>query len=146
MRTVVDDASLLAILARRAGATLAAAAEAGDVVTTGSWYYRLHRALHDPTSEGSLSRLVALLPPPARNALFVLLNDLPPAIVVPGPRLLVPVMGALGLRRRVNYLTAEALAAAVVNQARIRVTVETTLLRGACEELDIPMDVRTPYE
>ncbi len=146
MRTVVDDGSLLAILAQRASATLAAAAEAGEVISTGSWYYRLHRALHDPTSEGPLSKMVALLPPAARNALFVLLDDLPPAIVVPGPRVLVPVMGALGLRRRVNYLTAEALAAAVVNQARIRVTVETALLRRACEELNIPLDVLTPYQ
>lgn len=146
MPTVIDDASLLAILARRAGATLTAAANAGQVMSTGSWYYRLHRALHDPTSQGSLTRMVALLPLPARNALYVLLDDLPAAIVVPGPRVLVPVMGALGLRRRVNYLTAEALAAAVINEARIRVTVETELLRSACEELNIPLDVLTPYE
>jgi hypothetical protein len=146
VRAVVDDASLLAILARRARATLAAVAEAGEVITTGSWYYRLHRALHDPTSEGPLSKMMALLPTAARNALFVLLDDLPTAIVVPGPRVLVPVMGTLGLQRHVNYLTAEALAAAVVNEARVRVTVETALLRGACEELNGPLDVLTPYE
>jgi hypothetical protein len=41
MLTVVDDATLLAILTRRASAALSAAASAGDVLTTGSWYYRL---------------------------------------------------------------------------------------------------------
>jgi hypothetical protein len=146
MRIVVDDASLLAILTKRAGTSLAAAAEAGEVICTGSWYYRLHRALHDPASAGSLSTMAAALSPAARNVLFRLLDDLPPEIAVPGPRVLVPVMGALGLRRRVNFLTAEALAAALLNQARIRVATETPLLRGACAELAVPLEVAAPHE
>jgi hypothetical protein len=144
-RMVVDDLTLLAILTRRATGPLVAAAEAGEVVTTGSWYYRLHRALHDRASSGALSTMAANLPPAARDELFVLLDDLPSEIVVPGPRLLVPVMGALRLRRRVNHLTAEALAAAMVADATIRVTVEAPLLRDACDELGIALDVVPPF-
>ena len=145
MPTVVDDATLLAILTRRASEILVRAAEAGEVLTTGSWYYRLHRALHDPMAAGSLSTMVANLPAAAKDSLLASLDDLPPEIVVPGPRLLVPVMGALRLRRRVNHLTAEALAAAMVSGAGVRVTTEAPLLRGACDELGIHLDVVTPF-
>ena len=145
MRTVVDDATLLAILTRRAAVTLVALAEAGEVLTTGSWYYRLHRALHDPASAGSLSAMAANLSAPATTELLATLDDLPPEIIVPGPRLLVPVMGALQLRRRVNHLTAEALAAAMISDAAIRVTTEAPLLRDACDQLGITLDVRPPF-
>ncbi|MGD0084843.1 MAG: hypothetical protein ABSD78_16855 [Acidimicrobiales bacterium] len=77
MLSVVDDATLLAILTRRAAAPLVAAAEAGEVLTTGSWYYRLHRALHDRASSGSLSRMAANLPAAAKDSLFLVINDLP---------------------------------------------------------------------
>jgi len=143
--TVVDDATLLAILTRRASEALVAAAEAGEVLTTGCWYYRLHRALHDPMSAGSLSTMVANLPAAAKDTLLVTLDDLPPEIVVPGPRLLVPLMGALRLHRPVNHLTAEALATALVSGARVRVTTEAPLLRDACAELGIHLDVVTPF-
>ncbi len=139
---VVDDATLLA---SRATAALAAAGEAGEILTTGSWYYRLHRALHDPASAGSLTTMVAKLPPAAKDALMVTLDDLPPEIVVPGPRLLVPIMGALRLRRRVNHLTAEAIAAAMVSRASIRVTADAPLLRVACDELGIRLDLLAPF-
>ena len=145
MPTVVDDKTLLAILSRRAGATLIAAAEAGEVLTTGSWYYRLHRALHDSASAGSLSTMAAELPPGAGKALFTALDDLPPEIIVPGPRLTVPVMGALHLRRRVNHLTAEALAVAMISGAAIRVTVDAPLLRAACGELGIRLELLSPF-
>ncbi|MBA2609020.1 MAG: hypothetical protein H0U92_08790, partial [Actinobacteria bacterium] len=42
---------------------------AGEVLTTGCWYYRLHRALHDPMSAGSLSTMVANLPAAAKDTL-----------------------------------------------------------------------------
>jgi hypothetical protein len=87
-------------------------ANAGEVLTTSSWYYRLHRAIHDPISTGSLSRMATNLPPADWDGLLAALDDLPPEIVVPGPRLVVPIMGVLRLRRRVNHLTAEALAVA----------------------------------
>jgi hypothetical protein len=55
-------------------------------------------------------------------------------------------MGALRLRRRVNHLTAEALAAAPVSEAGIRVTTESPLLRDACYELGVTLDLRTPFD
>jgi hypothetical protein len=83
--------------------------------------------------------------PVANEQLLAVLDDLPPEIVVPAPRLLVPVMGTLRLRRRVNYLTAEGLAAALVIGATIRVAVEAPLLRDACEELGIELQVLSPF-
>ncbi len=145
MPTVVDDATLLAILSRRATTALVAGVEAGEVLTTSSWYYRLYRALHDPASVGSLSTVVANLPPTAKDTLLATLDDLPPEIVVPGPRLVVPVMGAFRLRRRVNHLTAEALAVALISGASIRVTIEAPLLRQACNELDIRLQLLSPF-
>jgi len=146
MPTVIDDATLFAVLTYQAGEALLAAASEGNVVTTSHWYYRLHRALHDPSSAGSLSAMAARLPSDARDALGVRLNDLPPEIVVPGPRLLVPVMGALRLRRRVNFLTAEALAAALVTDGTVRVSVDAPLLRDSCAQLGIGLEVRSPLE
>ena len=89
--------------------------------------------------------MAADLPPPAKDALLLTLDDLPPEIVVPGPRLLVPVMGALRLRKRVNHLTAEALAAALIAGASIRVTTDALLLREACNELGVRLDVLSPF-
>ncbi len=120
-------------------------ANAGEVFTTSSWYYRLHRAIHDPTSTGSLSRIAANLPPADWEGLLAALDDLPPEIVVPGPRLVVPIMGALRLRRRVNHLTAEALAVAKLSGGGIRVTTEAPLLRESCVELGIRLEVLPPF-
>jgi hypothetical protein len=142
--TVVDDAILLAILTKRAAPHLLAAAGMGEILTTGSWYYRLHRAIHDEGSTGSLSRAAADLSSAAQAELHELLDDLPPDIVVPGPRLLVPVMGSLRLQRRVNYLTAEALATAIIAGANIRTSTEAPLLSAACAELGISLELRPP--
>lgn len=144
MPTVIDDATLLAVLTRRAGPGLLSAAERGEVLTTGSWCYRLHRALHDPESDGSLSAAAADLSLPARQVLFDVLDDLPPEIIVPGPRLVVPVAGALRLRRRVNHLTAEALAVALISQADIRVRIDAKPLRDACQELNVALTILAP--
>lgn len=43
--TVVDDAILLAVLARQAEPVVQEAAEAGQILTTASWYYRLAERL-----------------------------------------------------------------------------------------------------
>jgi hypothetical protein len=50
-------------------------------------------------------------------------------------------MDTLRLRRRVNRLTAESLAAALITGAAIRVTFDTPLLRDACDELGIDLQV-----
>jgi hypothetical protein len=55
-------------------------------------------------------------------------------------------MGSLRLQRRVNHLTAEALAAAMITRANIRVSVEAVLLSGVCTELGIPLELRSPAE
>jgi hypothetical protein len=144
--TVVDDATLLAILSRRASPVVMAAADVGEVLCTGSWYYRLYRGLHDPTSPGALTGVASDLPVADQNDLYITLDDLPAQIIVPGPRLLVPVMGALRVRRRVNFLTAEALATALISDATIRVTAESPLLREACNDLDIHLMLATPFD
>jgi hypothetical protein len=90
--------------------------------------------------------MVARLSAAARDALVSKLDDLPAEIVVPGPRLVVPVMGALRLPRRVNHLTAEAVAVALIAGAPIRVSVEAPLLRDSCVALRIPLEVRSPFE
>jgi hypothetical protein len=53
---IVDDAFLLAILAEQEGfsqALLITASEGGEVFTTGSWFWRLGRALARPALAGS---------------------------------------------------------------------------------------------
>jgi hypothetical protein len=123
-----------------ASATVAVPSEpAGGVL-------RPHRALHDPASTGSLSAMAASLSPAVRADLYDLLNALPSEVVVPGPRRLVPMMGSLRLQWRVNHLTAEALAAAMITRANIRVSVEAVLLSGVCTELGIPLELRSPTE
>jgi hypothetical protein len=89
--------------------------------------------------------MVATMSSPAKDQLLAALDDLPPEIVVPGPRVLVPVMGALRLRRRVNHLTAEALATALITGATIRVAIEAPLLRDACTDLGIQFQVLSPF-
>jgi hypothetical protein len=143
--TVIDDATLFAVLTRQAASSLLELVNAGEVLTTSSWYYRLHRAIHDPISPGSLSRIAANLPPADWDGLLVALDDLPPETVVPGPRLVVPIMGALRLRRRVNHLTAKALAVAKLCGGGIRVTAEAPLLRESCVELGVRLEVLPPF-
>jgi len=143
---VVDDATLLAVLARQAGQSVQAAADGGEALTTGSWYYRLNRAIHDPASLGHLSRTAAALPAAARAALIAAVDQLPREIVVPGPRLTVPIMGNLQLARRVNHLTGEALAVALLADASIRVATDGPGLGEGCRDLNIALDVRSPFE
>lgn len=146
MAIVVDDATLLAVLAGDAGPGAQVAADAGELFTTGSWYYRLSRAIHDPQSLGHLSRMTGALPPAAHAALLAAIDDLPPEIVVPGPRLTVPIMGNLRLANRVNHLTAEGLALALLAGAPIRVATDGPGLRQGCRELNIALEVRSPFE
>jgi hypothetical protein len=143
--TVIDEATLLAILTTQASALLLSATEAGQIVTTSSWYYRLYRAVHDPHSSGVFSRQVAALPQPVRDELYEALDDLPTEISVLGPRLVVPVMGSLHLARPVNHLTAEALAVALISRAGIRIATDSPPFERACGELGISLEIRSPY-
>jgi hypothetical protein len=70
------------------------------------------------------------------------LEDLPPQIGLLSPRILVPVMAKLSADiTRHNHLNAEALAAAVVLGAGIRVVVASEVLQSACSLLGVPLQV-----
>lgn len=56
---VVDDSLLLLVLAGVGGTQITEAVLASEVFTTGSWYWRLARAIRDPRSTGALTRAFA---------------------------------------------------------------------------------------
>lgn len=130
---VVDDALLLGALAGSAPRP----ALASDVATTGSWYWRLTRAVLDDRSTGSLSRDFDRLPAEDQQRVREGLLSLPNEIGLLSFRRLVPIMAALDSVRRLNLLTAEAVAAAVVLDADIAVTTRSPLLDDAYERLGI---------
>jgi hypothetical protein len=136
---VVDDALLLSVLGGGATGEIGEALERGDVFTTGSWYYRLARAVHDWTFVGALSSAVDLLSAEQQARVADALDVLPQQVGLLDMRRLVPIMRRLP-GRRLNFLTAEAVAAALALDAAIRVTTESRLLRDACQALAV--DVR----
>jgi len=144
---VVDDHTLLAVLARSAGADLLSQADGGEVFTTGSWYYRLARAVRDRQFSGSLSRRLASLSADVRRDVLGSLGSLPDEIGLQSPRILVPVMASLSADiRRLNHLNAEALASALILPAGLQVVVASDVLRSACSALGITLDVRPVAE
>lgn len=134
---VIDDALLFAVLGGVADEELQAAGNRGEVFTTGSWYWRLSRALHDRTSTGSLSRAMDDLTTEQQAKVVASVERLPANVGLLSLRDLVPVMTALGAGRRLNLLTAEAVAAAVVIDATIMVTTESPLLTDSCTRLGV---------
>jgi hypothetical protein len=117
----------------------------GEVFTTGSWYYRLARAVRDRGSSGSLSRRVEALAPEVRQEVVESLDNLPSHIGIQSPRVLVPLMAKVSSDiRRLNHLNAEALASALVLGASIRVVVAPELLTSACSMLGIALEVAPP--
>jgi hypothetical protein len=129
---VVDDALLLSALGGGATGEVADAAQRGDLYTTGSWYYRLARATHDWSFGGRLSSALDALPGAERTRVSVALDTLPPEIGLLDMRRLVPIMRRLG-GRRLNFLTAEAVATALALSAAVRVTTDSpssTMLAG----------------
>jgi hypothetical protein len=144
MSQVVGDLTLLAIQSNNAGPPLLSAVESGDVWTTGSWYYRLHGAINDPKSTGIFSRMAAELSSERRSELMHALNDPPAQITIPGPRLVVPVMGALRLDPRPNLLTAEAVAVALLCGGSVRLATASPPLAHVCESYGITLAVEAP--
>lgn len=138
---VVDDHHLFAVLARQATPEVAAAAEASQVFTTATWYYRLARAVHDTSFVGALSRRVESLDPQAQEVVRQQIDALPPAIGLISPRLLVPVMAKLAGHDRLNHLAAEALAVAILTEASITVAASSTQLANACGRLGLELTV-----
>jgi hypothetical protein len=144
MPQVVDDLTLLAILSSEAGPPLLPAVESGDVWTTGTWSHRLHRAINEPKSTGIFSRIAAELSSERRLELMHSLNDPPAQITIPGPRLVVPIMGALRLEPRPNLLTAEAVAVALLCSGNIRLATASPPLAQACQTYGIFLAVDAP--
>jgi hypothetical protein len=140
---VVDDALLLSVLGGSSSGEVADAARRGEVFTTGSWYYRLARAAHDWTFAGALSSALDRLPPDRRERAALALDALPPAIGLLDMRRLVPIMRRLP-GRRLNFLTAEAVAAALALKAAVRVTTESPLLHDACRAAGVDVRVVSP--
>jgi hypothetical protein len=134
---VVDDALLLGVLASTGPEDLQAAFAAGEIATTGSWYWRLSRALHDTASSGALSRVFSELDPSSQARVLDATVSLPSEITLPSLRRLVPIMIVLDTGRRLNLLTGEALAAAVALDADVAVTTRSPLLDAACQRLGV---------
>ncbi len=141
---VVDDALLLAVLGGVAPPELDEAVRRAEVYTTGSWYYRLGRALHDQRLTGALSTALAALPAGRQALVLSGLDELPPQIGLLSLRALVPVMRRLDTGRHLNLLTAEALAAARMLDAGIRVSTASRLLHDACRALGVDLQVAAP--
>jgi hypothetical protein len=141
---VVDDALLLTVLAGVAPARLDDEIRRDELFTTASWYYRLSRAAHDRTRTGALSTVVATIAPERRRAFFAALDELPPPVGMLSLRHVVPVMTQLPVNRSLNFLTAEAVAVARMLSGRIEVTVDSPLLRDACRQLGVTLEVVEP--
>lgn len=137
---VVDDHHLFALLAGEAGSELQAELAAAQVFTTSSWYYRLARAAHDGRFIGALSRQIEALDLDGRQLVLDQLDDLPSAIGVLSPRVLVPVMAKL-VGFQLNLLAADAVGTAVILGASLRVIASSQQLKSACEHLGVEMVV-----
>jgi hypothetical protein len=141
---VVDDALLLAVLAERIPASvpsLVDAAANGEVFTTGSWYWRLSRAVSRP-SPGALSSALAGLPEDEQRRARSALEALPEEIGLLSFRRLVPVMAALP--GQLNLLTAEAVAAASVLGASLVVSTDSPLLNAAAQASWVAVIISAP--
>ncbi len=134
---VIDDQVLLAVLSDTAPDDITAAVANGEVFTTGSWYYRLGRAVTAGTGTGALSGRFQALDVSVRQRVSASLEDLPDQIGLLSLRVVVPVMQALAVNRPLNFLNAEALGAALLLDASIAVTVDAPLLRAGAADLSV---------
>jgi hypothetical protein len=137
MTVVVDDHLLLDLLADVVQRDLRAELFSGEIFTTGSWYYRLGRAVTAGTGEGALSGRVHALPEQERARVVESIVRLPPEIGLLGFRAVVPVMLTLRGRRPLNLLTAEALAVAVLTDAEILTKTPSGLLQSTAGEVGV---------
>ena len=132
---VVDDHLLLDLLAEDVRGWLANALQQEAVYTTTSWYYRLASASEHGSGTGSLSGRIAGLPQSVRSAVRLRLLELPQSVGLIDARVLV--MAGLRIPRRLNYLSAEATALAVLTEATVAVRTDNPLLRDACSALHV---------
>ena len=137
---VVDDQHLFALITETESAELSAIA-AGGVATTGAWFYRLSRAVHLGDGLGILSRGFAELSDGAGELVLARLSELPSSIQIIPQRRLVPAMVAIGGIRTANILTLEAVATAVLLNAPIFVSTQSTLLSEVAVALHVDIRV-----
>ena len=78
------------------------------------WSYWVASAAKHGTGEGALSGRVASLPDDEQLAVRAHLAALPDTYGLIGPRTLIPVMASLRTPRHLNFLSAEALALAIL--------------------------------
>lgn len=141
MALVVDDHLLIDLLADDIDGWLAEAVASAAVYTTASWYYRVASAAAQGSGDGSLSGRIAALDESARLAVRDRLARLPETIGLISPRTIVPIMAGLRTPRRLNYLSAEAVAVAILAEATVAVRTDGPLLRQACSALHIDYSV-----
>jgi len=137
MAVVVDDRLLLDVLAGQPQASVSAELTTGGLFTTSAWYYRLGRAAFSGSGSGSLSGRLTAFDLAVRERVRSVLQDLPDEIGLLHPRVVVPVMFALRVRRQLNVLSAEALAVAMLVRGRLMVTADAPLLRSAAQDLGV---------
>lgn len=113
MNVVLDDHLLREVLLEREPSWIRRFRRGGHLSTTGSWYYRLCSALHDPDLSGSLSGPIASLPSELRAGIIERVVALPTSIQMISMRELARSASGLGRRYGLNLLAAEALGAAV---------------------------------
>lgn len=133
---VIDDHLLLDILAGNATPPFADEARARPCTqrragTTGS----PARLSKDPAR--ARCRVASTLSDPDRQEVRARLLSLPDPIGMIGPRTLVPVMAALRTPRRLNFLSSEALAVAILTESSIAVRTDSPPLREACAALRV---------
>lgn len=119
MNVVLDDHLLREVLIEREPEWIRRLRHRGQLSTTGSWYYRLCSALHDPDLMGSLSGPIASLPPELRAGVIRRVVTLPTSIRLVSMRELAWSASGLGRRYGLNLLAAEALGAAVESRGAI---------------------------
>ncbi len=141
MAIVIDDRLLLDVLAGQCPALVAEELASGGVFTTGSWYYRLGRAAFGGSGSGALSGRLASFDVSIVDRVRAALVDLPPQVGLLHPRVVVPVMFTLRVRRQLNLLGTEALAVALLLPARLIVTTEAPLLHSAAKDTGVDYQV-----
>lgn len=111
------------------------------VATTASWWFRLAKAL-EGAGGGSLSVLIAGLSRGDRRAIDELIRHLPEDVTVLHPRDTVPQAAVLSARHGLNLLAADALAAALVLEAKILVSAhdDGPRLRAAAALVNVGYD------
>ena len=135
---IVDDHHLFAVLTGRESPGLLELRNQ-SLATTGSWYYRLARAVANGSGEGTLSRCFAALGVDDQVRMRSALNELPIEITTLDVREFTPVMAALSSIVNVNFLTSEAVATALILNATIVVSTSSPLLNTAAATAHIPI-------